>query len=201
MDGDGPGRSWTPGTRTVAPVAVCGWDGRRGVAARDGDPRCLDLGDLGGSAEATVDRCSGRAGLGGLGQHSLYQCRQLGIRSLDVRRQRRWRLRGVQEPGGDRAAAREDLLAGQGLVQHAPEPVDVDRRCALLATCRFRRPVLRGADSRAGLGQRGLVVEASDSEVADQPAVPQAQDVAGLDVAVDDACRVHGCQAGAGLAR
>ena len=93
---------------------------------------------------------------------------------------------------GDRHSrvAGERRTAGEHLIQHAAGRVQVGAHVDGLAASLLGREVLRGADHALGLGHRrsGVVERAGDAEVHDlDHALLGDHDVAGLDVAVDDA--------------
>ena len=92
--------------------------------------------------------------------------------------------------------ALERALAGEDLVEHQPERVDVAARCDLAARQLLRRHV----GGRAGPDR--FAREARESEIG-QPDLAGAveHDVRGLEVAVDDVALVRGGQAGTDLSR
>jgi hypothetical protein len=109
----------------------------------------------------------------------------------------------------DRGAG-ERTHAVEGLVQGDAEAELVGASVRRVAVELFGRHVQRGADQRAGAGaaevvraavERRFTLEgAREAEVEDAGAAVVAdEDVVGLDVAMDDAGRVRGGQAGAGL--
>ena len=96
--------------------------------------------------------------------------------------------------------------AGEELVEHDAERVDVGGRRRLLAAGLLRRQVGGRADDRADLGDPGLLAGPRDAEVGDlhrhvaAPGGPaDDHQVPGLDVAVDDPVAVGVVEAGAGL--
>ena len=88
-----------------------------------------------------------------------------------------------------RRGSGERRLAGQHLVGHAPERVDIGARRDLpLAHRLLGTHVVRGAEGHAGLGHpgaAGLAGRQRDTEVGHQRATVVQQDVLRLDVAVD----------------
>ena len=93
---------------------------------------------------------------------------------------------------GRRVVARERRLAGDQLVQHAAERVEVGPRRHLAAERLLRRHVGHRADDHAVHRQPRLLERDGEAEVADLGrAVGGEPDVAGLEVAVDDAVLVR----------
>ncbi len=110
-------------------------------------------------------------------------------------------------PAGARTSSRpsppgrEGRPAGEHLVEHAPERVDVGARVELVAADLLGRDVVERADEGAGAGQCGRRGAALDplgqSEVGQVGVVPAVtlrmlldEHVAGLDVAMDEPARV-----------
>ena len=103
---------------------------------------------------------------------------------------RRGHLRHVLVGDRHSRVAGERRTAGEHLVQHAAGGIQVGAHVDGLAASLLGREVLRGADHALGLGHRGsgIVERAGDAEVHDlDHALLGDHDVAGLDVAVDDA--------------
>ena len=85
---------------------------------------------------------------------------------------------------------------GDQLVGDDPERVQVGARPGLLAARLLGRQVGGGAEHRADLGDAGLLGRLGDAEVGELDlALARAQQVAGLDVAVDHAVAVGVVQA------
>ena len=105
----------------------------------------------------------------------------------------RWRRRSLRLGQGDRVVGLVRRPAGEHLGQHDPDAVDVDRRPRRLAAELLRREVAQRAGDGPGRRQSafGVLHDPGDAEV-DQPgsAVGFDQDVARLDVAMDDASLV-----------
>ena len=115
------------------------------------------------------------------------------------RRRRRNPAGEVLIRDGQGRLAGEGRLAGQQLVDHHPQRVEVRTGVGRLAVDLFGRQVLDGARHRAfGLADVGVGEGVSQSEVGNlHRAIRGDQDVLGLDVAVDDAVAVgmvQGCQ-------
>src|SRR6185437_300097 len=97
--------------------------------------------------------------------------------------------------------ALERRLAGEELVEHDPERVEIRARVDLAAARLLGREVLRRADDRARLGQLARA-RARDPEVRDlDSTLAVDEDVVRLDVAVDDAVPVREAQRREDLAR
>ena len=98
------------------------------------------------------------------------------------------------DPGeGDLVGRRPGPGAGPGqrLVQDEAEPVDVRGRRRGRAARLLRAEVMDGPERRAGQGRLRVGRQPRDPEVGDhRPAVGGEQDVARLDVAMDDAAHV-----------
>ena len=110
-----------------------------------------------------------------------------------VVRQRRRLVTQVRQRRRDRAVGVERPAAGQALVEHHAERVDVARGGGRLALGLLRGEVLRGADHLTGLRQRHRVAGPGDAEVGDlHGAVGGDEQVGGLHVAVHDAQLVGG---------
>ena len=93
--------------------------------------------------------------------------------------------RAIADGGGAVALPRPD--AGEHLVQDDAERVDVRRRGRRLAAGLFRAEVVDGPHGRPGQRQLRLGDRPGDAEVGDlHLAVAADEDVAGLDVAVDE---------------
>ena len=92
----------------------------------------------------------------------------------------------------DGGVALEGHTAGEHLVEHDADGVEVGRWADGQSACLFGREVLRGAHDRAGLGHLGVATGTRDAEVGDlELAVGLHQDVLRLDVAVDHALLVR----------
>ena len=108
---------------------------------------------------------------------------------------------GVEVLGDDGGGgvALEGRTTGDELVEHGAEGVEVCLRGDLLAERLLRGHVAVGADHHAVAGEAGLADGDGESEVADLGgAVRGEPDVAGLEVAVDDALSVSELQASGG---
>ena len=94
---------------------------------------------------------------------------------------------------GDEVLARERNLAGEQLVEHDTERVDVRLLVDVQALCLLGSDVVGGSEYRPGLGHPALHVErARDAEVGHlRLAVAVQEDVLGLDVAVDEAAAMR----------
>jgi hypothetical protein len=120
------------------------------------------------------------------------------VRPVPGRRDRR----RVQVLADDRhrLVAHERRPAADHLVQHGAEAVEVRLGRDLAAHRLLRRHVVHGADHHPRLRQPRTVHGDREAEVADhRPAVLGEPDVAGLEVAVDDALRVREFQTQASL--
>ena len=99
----------------------------------------------------------------------------------------------VPVQGHDRRVGGKGHLAGEHLVQHDAEGIDIGPAVDGLHEGVFGRHVLRRADAGAGARQaRRLVQHLGDAEIGQQGThVPAHQNVAGFDVAVDQALLVR----------
>ena len=96
-------------------------------------------------------------------------------------------------------ASRERRVAGEQLVEHAAERVDVGAGVDPLAADLLGRDVVEGPDEGAGRGDAGARVDlAGEPEVGEVGVLAGAraldEDVARLDVAVDEPARVRGVE-------
>ena len=119
-------------------------------------------------------------------------------RGGDLRANVAWRRRRAADPRrrerGRRLAAPR-ALAGQRLVQDEAQAVDVRGRRGRRAGRLLRAEVVDRAEGRARDGALGVGGEPGDPEVGDhRPPVAREQDVAGLDVAMDDPADVGDAQ-------
>ncbi len=97
----------------------------------------------------------------------------------------------VSEEHAHARAAAEGRRAAEALVDHAPERVDVRRRADILAADLLRGHVVERAERLAGPGEVGRLAVLGQAEVGHVGRLAVQQDVAGLDVAVDEAARVQ----------
>ncbi len=106
----------------------------------------------------------------------------------------------VREPDLRRAAAGEGRLAGETLVQHAAERVDVARTTRLPTLDQFRREVVRRSEQLTLGGQPGRVRAPREPEIG-QSRSPLAveEHVRRLDVPVQHPARVKSIQPAAEL--
>ena len=92
----------------------------------------------------------------------------------------------------DDVVAHERRPAGDHLVQHGTERVEVGHGVRVLAERLLRRHVRRGADDQPRLRDAAPVHAEGEAEVAElRHAVLGEEDVGGLQVAVHDAARVR----------
>jgi hypothetical protein len=106
----------------------------------------------------------------------------------------------VGEHGRRHRPARVRDLAGQRVVEHAAERVDVGARVDLLAGELLRRHEVDGADPLPRRGQPRLGADdLREAEVGEVGVLAAEQDVGGLDVAVHQPDGVRGVQRGADL--
>ncbi len=109
--------------------------------------------------------------------------------------ERRWILVESGERGGGLGVGVERWGAGQHLVEHGPEGVDIGARVRDIAPELLGSDVLGGAQDRARVGEIPTAFGLGDAEVGHQDATVVGQhDVGGLDVAMDDAGEVGGVQ-------
>ena len=103
-------------------------------------------------------------------------------------RQRRMLLIDLGDGDRDLRVTGERTLPGQCLIGDDAQGVEVGAGARALARGLLRCQVLGGAHDLTGLRQRSLVCDSGDAEVGDlDPEVRCHEDVAGFDVAVDDA--------------
>ena len=115
-------------------------------------------------------------------------------------RQRRMLLIDLGDGDGHLRVSGEGSLTGQSLIGDDAQGVEVGSGSRTLAGGLFWSEVLGGAHDLPGLRQRCLVCDSGDAEVGDLDSeVRRHEDIAGLDVTVDDAHLVGGAEGLSGL--
>ena len=161
-----------------------------------------DLGGFQGARRQAVEGGDQRAGGGeALGRVLGQQLAQDVLVAALLDRQFRQRLGEVGQGGGERVLAVVGQLAGEDLVEHHAQRVEVGAAVDLLPAGLLRAHVAGGADGEADLGELGIVLDRlGDAEVREhRGAVGAEQDIGRLHVSMHQALGVRVAERGGHL--